>query len=274
MAVQSPIEFNTRNCCPKDDFAPLLFHGHFARDGSASILNTGSSTNVTFADRKVQPFLVGGPLGDAKFIFEQLHFHWADHDSSGCEHTIEGSRYSMEAHAVHYNAKYKSFAEAANKPDGLAVTGFFIQALGDTDCPEFEKVVQGVRRVTKKGDVAALDSGEWEEGKVKRNGEDEEMEVYILITILDCLQWIDQQDLTRHYYTYKGSLTTPPFHESVTWIVYRNPVYVSRRQVALFRDLGGNEAGKKIVNNYRPIQDPSQAPVITFVRNCRVQSKL
>lgn len=85
---------------------------------------------------------------------------------------------------------------------------------------------------------------------------------------------MDQQDLSRHYYTYKGSLTTPPYFESVTWIVYRSPVYISKRQVAIFRALNGNEAGKKIVNNYREVQVPKKAPEITFVRCCRVQSKL
>lgn len=85
---------------------------------------------------------------------------------------------------------------------------------------------------------------------------------------------MEQQDLSRHYYTYKGSLTTPPYFESVTWIVYRNPVYVSRRQVAIFRDLNGSESGKKIVNNYRAVQVPKKAPAISFVRSCRVQSKL
>ena len=85
---------------------------------------------------------------------------------------------------------------------------------------------------------------------------------------------MDQQDLSRHYFTYQGSLTTPPYFESVTWIVYRNPVYVSRRQVAVFRALNGNEAGKKIVNNYRPVQEPKKAPAVAFVRSCRLQSKL
>lgn len=85
---------------------------------------------------------------------------------------------------------------------------------------------------------------------------------------------MDQQDLTRHYYTYRGSLTTPPYAESVTWIVYRNPVYVSRRQVAIFRGLSTNDPNKKMMNNYREIQVPSKPPAITFVRNCRVQSRL
>lgn len=76
--------------------------------------------------RDVQPTLVGGPLHQ-EYYFEQLHFHWSEDDESGCEHIFEGRAYSMEAHAVHYNSKYSSFKEAADKPDGLAVVAFFLE---------------------------------------------------------------------------------------------------------------------------------------------------
>jgi carbonic anhydrase len=33
------------------------------------------------------------------------------------------------------------------------------------------------------------------------------------------------------YFTYAGSLTTPPLFESVTWMVYRNPITISAAQV-------------------------------------------
>lgn len=34
-----------------------------------------------------------------------------------------------------------------------------------------------------------------------------------------------------HYWTYLGSLTTPPLHESVIWIVLKEPIVVSEKQV-------------------------------------------
>lgn len=74
----------------------------------------------------------------------------------------------MEAHAVHYNSKYKNFAEAANKPDGLAVTGFFIQACGDKDCPEFAKTTEGIRNVQLPNTKTALDSGKSRQFITKR----------------------------------------------------------------------------------------------------------
>lgn len=39
------------------------------------------------------------------------------------------------------------------------------------------------------------------------------------------------------YWTYEGSLTTPPFNESVTWILFKEPVEVSEEQLQAFREL-------------------------------------
>lgn len=35
-----------------------------------------------------------------------------------------------------------------------------------------------------------------------------------------------------HYWTYLGSLTTPPLHESVIWIILKEPIEVSEKQVS------------------------------------------
>ena len=36
---------------------------------------------------------------------------------------------------------------------------------------------------------------------------------------------------TSHYMTYEGSLTQPPCHETLTWILVNKPVYVTKKQV-------------------------------------------
>jgi carbonic anhydrase len=48
------------------------------------------------------------------------------------------------------------------------------------------------------------------------------------------------------YYTFSGSLTTPPCSEGVTWYVMKNPVALSKAQVAAF--------AKLYPGNARPIQ--------------------
>ncbi len=50
-----------------------------------------------------------------------MHFHWGSHDSVGSEHMIDGVRFPMEMHLVHYKRSYGSFDEAVDKPDGIMV---------------------------------------------------------------------------------------------------------------------------------------------------------
>lgn len=89
-AVQSPIALCPRQSDYLDDAEPLEYHGHWEPVGVACVQNTGTSAMVTFSKRPHQPYIIGGPLGKDKYIFEQLHFHWADTDESGCEHTLQG----------------------------------------------------------------------------------------------------------------------------------------------------------------------------------------
>ncbi|PSN32135.1 Carbonic anhydrase 13 [Blattella germanica] len=63
------------------------------------------------------------------------------------------------------------------------------------------------------------------------------------------------------YWTYLGSLTTPPCSESVIWIVFKEPIEVSEEQLAAFRNLkclkeedaaACDDLEGLIINNYRP----------------------
>jgi len=51
---------------------------------------------------------------------------------------------------------------------------------------------------------------------------------------------------TARYYTYPGSLTTPPCSETVTWLVLHDLAQLSNRQFEEFRTILGN--------NFRPLQ--------------------
>ena len=51
---------------------------------------------------------------------------------------------------------------------------------------------------------------------------------------------------TNAYYTYSGSLTTPPCSEVVTWVVLKKPARISQDQFEAFRHILGN--------NFRPVQ--------------------
>lgn len=51
----------------------------------------------------------------------------------------------------------------------------------------------------------------------------------------------------KHYYRYSGSLTTPPCTEGITWLVMKNPVELSEKQLSHFQQ------ALKHANN-RPVQ--------------------
>ncbi|AXH09451.1 hypothetical protein CP960_10445 [Malaciobacter halophilus] len=51
----------------------------------------------------------------------------------------------------------------------------------------------------------------------------------------------------KEYYTFDGSLTTPPCTEGVKWIVFKNPVKASKNQLEDFRTI--------MKKNNRPLQD-------------------
>lgn len=52
----------------------------------------------------------------------------------------------------------------------------------------------------------------------------------------------------RGYWTYTGSLTTPPCTEGVRWVIYQQPVTISRYQLETF--------AARFPMNTRPLQDP------------------
>jgi carbonic anhydrase len=57
---------------------------------------------------------------------------------------------------------------------------------------------------------------------------------------------IEMKDLlprgTDDYFTYSGSLTTPPCTESVRWVVLKQPLQMSKSQIATFRAVFPNNA--------------------------------
>lgn len=212
-------------------------------DGSTKVLkNNGHSVQVVYDDEPPS-FLTGGPL-TGEYKLKQFHFHWGSKSEFGAEHMIDDKLYSAELHLVHYNStKYESFEAAVKEADGLAVLTVFLQAnSGNKDHPSLNLLTNLFEKVPHNGDGTPVPA---------------EFKTASLLP-----------DETTRYWTYHGSLTTPPCYESVQFIIYEKPIQVSEQQLEAFRSLntckrsGGepcptaNHKDKdrccRMVDNYRP----------------------
>ncbi|CAG5083793.1 Similar to Ca5a: Carbonic anhydrase 5A [Cotesia congregata] len=83
--------------------------------------------------------------------------------------------------------------------------------------------------------------------------------------IIDVIEPIDPSKLLpaddNGYWTYLGSLTTPPCNESVTWVLFKKYIEVSHHQLNIFRNLRKFPRGEEcpchenhgvVINNFRP----------------------
>uniref|UniRef100_A0A8C6HAQ5 Carbonic anhydrase n=1 Tax=Mus spicilegus TaxID=10103 RepID=A0A8C6HAQ5_MUSSI len=222
---QSPINIQWKDSVYDPQLAPLRVSYDAA--SCRYLWNTGYFFQVEFDDSCEDSGISGGPLGN-HYRLKQFHFHWGATDEWGSEHAVDSQTYPAELHLVHWNStKYENYKKASVGENGLAVIGVFLK-LG-AHHQALQKLVDVLPEVRHKDTQVAM--GPFDPS---------------------CLL-----PACRDYWTYPGSLTTPPLAESVTWIVQKTPVEVSPSQLSTFRTLlfsGRGEEEDVMVNNYRPLQ--------------------
>nr|QFP92276.1 carbonic anhydrase [Archivesica packardana] len=218
-SAQSPVDIQTN--AVKHDGGLASMAVNYKAEAQYTATNTGTGFKV---DLQNVSELSGGPL-NASYKLVQFHWHWGPSDSTGSEHTIDGKQYAAELHLVHSNSKYSSFSEASSQPDGLAVIAVMIEAGSANEA--FQDMVAVSKNVNGCGDTC----------KVKKS-----FNPSVLLP-----------SRANEFYTYHGSLTTPPCNESVQWIVLRQSVQYSSGQLGALRSLASCEAGGCITTNHRPV---------------------
>jgi len=229
--MQSPIDIITKDAVYDAELhdKPLVM-GHSA-DSADEIINTGASVQITYDC--AGSYLEGGPL-KSRYQLKQFHFHWGTVSTKGSEHTVDGTRFAEEVHLVHVNVeKYQTFEEAVRHPDGLCVLGAFLKP---------GKSNTGMKKLT---DLFS---------HIKFKGQKHKLGPFDPEIVLPA-------DRSK-YWTYPGSLTTPPCLECVTWIVFKEPIEASEDEIEAFRHLWSIMEGEKapvneelhghLVENYRP----------------------
>nr|ATC20498.1 carbonic anhydrase 2 [Tridacna squamosa] len=217
---QSPIDILTNKAKYDGKLVKNPLTMNYESESGLEIANTGHSIQAAITKHSV---LEGGPLTD-KYALAQFHLHWGSEKGRGSEHTIDGKNYEAELHLVHYNEKYGSFGNAVDKSDGLAVVGIMLLE-GDKQYDGLSPISDGARNVPKSKDKYKLSNNFHPANLLPGN--------------------------TKDYWTYLGSLTTPPLFESVTWIVLKDPIVMSKKQLENLRSMQDCH-DLKMVNNYRP----------------------
>ncbi|MEM9363249.1 MAG: carbonic anhydrase family protein [Bacteroidota bacterium] len=157
-------------------------------------------------------------VDDETFDFVQAHFH------TPSEHLVDGVTYPMEMHVVNTLQ-----GQAEGKEKEFLVMGFLFK-MGKKNA-FIEEVLNAVPEHEDESKKVGL-------GEVK---------------VTDLLMEKNDAPLS-HYYHYKGSLTTPPYSETVRWYVTKGILEASPEQIKRILKIEGSNARHIQALNEREIE--------------------
>ncbi len=145
-------------------------------------------------------------VNNETFDFKQCHFH------TPSEHLIDGETFPMEMHIVN------------TMPDNSegATTQYLVLSALFKEGKENKFIAEFLNSIPKEEKTSA----EMKVGSVK----------------LSDLFGKATKDMIGQYYFYKGSLTTPPFTESVRWYISKHIFEASAAQIEAINKIEGNNA--------------------------------
>ena len=172
-----------------------------------------------------------------KFQSVQFHFH------AGSEHTIDGQRYDLEMHTVHYPPK--------------ADNGFIAAALGIIfDTKNYDKSVTPEQVDVIDRFFESMKWNQFVQAPVSSTDKD------VVVPMVNYGELVNNLN-TSYRWVYSGSVTTPPCAKSVYWNVIATVMPIKEKHYRMFKDIitkkSPNYVGPE--GNYRVIckldkQDP------------------
>ncbi|XP_054161121.1 carbonic anhydrase 14-like, partial [Oppia nitens] len=152
----------------------------------------------------------GGVATSDRYHFYSALFHWGQSDDDqGSEHSIDNKFASAELYITHYNEKYGNMDNAVPYDDGMLILSTMFTIADDkpqVDNPDLSPLIQLLP------DVITLN-----------------VSTLLFRERPFYLGQLMPQNKTSMF-KYQGSITFPPCHQSVTWIIFDEPLPISRAQ--------------------------------------------
>ncbi|KAL4226728.1 Carbonic anhydrase-related protein 10 [Mactra antiquata] len=222
---QSPIDIKPDRLLYDPKLSSIVFSSDKKINGN--LTNTGNDITL-FVEEGLIPHMnvTSGPL-QYNYRLHQMKLHFGHDESRGSEHTINGLSFPAELQILAYNADlYDNYTQALSAPNGLAAFSIFLE-IGEVGNEAFTMIAEALKYIPSKGQ------------KHKING----LPLHVLLP------------QTTQYITYEGSLTQPQCQETVTWIIFNKPIYITNEQLLMLRGINKHGGGHLLIfGNIRPSQ--------------------
>ncbi|XP_044735898.1 carbonic anhydrase 2-like [Chrysoperla carnea] len=245
--TQNPIPQNAApvnidiNAMKKVNFNNLEWFNYDLKPQKLKITNTGHTLILSGKWEGEGPYLAGGNL-HGKYVFSQLHFHWGKSSDEGSEHTVDGKKYPLEMHAVHYKSTYGSQDNAMNHKDGMVVLAYFYKVQAKHN-EVFEDIINGIPAVQRCASSIYI--------------EPRPLNSYI-------------KPFTEDYFMYWGTVSTNNCGHVLLWLICREATAIAECQLKAFRRLlDGND--EPVERNFRKLMIPSNT-TIYYVNPSKIPS--